>query len=397
MINLRKKTECCGCTACYSICPQNCIEMVPDEEGFLYPKVNITGCINCKLCERVCPELNGFKKQTIKESFALRSRDKIVLETSTSGGFFTGLAAHILKCGGSIFGVICDDKNVVRHYEVSHALDSEKVELYKGSKYVQSHLGDTFSRVDKLLKEDRLVLFSGTPCQIAGLRNFLIDEYDKLITVEVICHGTSSPLLWEKYVELQERKHHSSIKKVNFRNKTYGYHSGTMFIEFDDGATYIGSARVDLMLKSFFSEISSRPSCYNCICKGESRPADISIFDCWHANELVSGLEDDDRGYTNVFINSKKGIKVYQEIQNCYISYSTEASSAIKKDGIMITEQPEPHPKRNEFYKTLNSDGIENAVNKYLPISMLDVLIERSKGILCKTGLMKKLREIKKI
>lgn len=382
MIEIKDKQKCCGCTACQNICPKQCIYMKPDSEGFLYPAIDTEECINCNLCEKVCPIISDTKKYQVKSTYAIRHKDKEILFESTSGGAFTAIAEYTISRGGIVYGAAFDEEFKVVH---KCADDCEGLAAFRGSKYVQSDLKDTFSCLKKQLDDGVEILFSGTPCQVAGLNNYLGKEYDNLLTVEVICHGTPSPLLWDKYLQLQQKK--GKIKEINFRKKTYGYHSGTMQIVFQNNKKYNGSARVDYMLKSFFSEISSRPSCYECRYKGAERPADLSIFDCWHASDLLADFIDDDKGYTNVFINTDKAKKVMTEIQSRIEAYEVDTEKAIKLDGIMVIEQPHKNKKRDEFYDIVNQNSLEEAVSKFIPISAKDFLIEKSKGLICKLGL----------
>ncbi|MBR3311407.1 MAG: Coenzyme F420 hydrogenase/dehydrogenase, beta subunit C-terminal domain [Solobacterium sp.] len=385
-IKISEKEKCCGCTACYSICPLKCISMKPDEEGFLYPVVDSEKCIGCGMCEKVCPVQHGFEKNAVINGYVVRNKDNDILNSSTSGGVFSALVNTCIKRDGYAFGVVCDKNRVIKHCEIS--ADPLNSTMFKGSKYVQSYLGETFKRIKELLSDGQYVLFSGTSCQVAGLRNYLKKEYENLLLIEVICHGTPSPQLWKKYVAFQEEKHRSRIINVNFRNKTYGYHSGTMALSFENGKTYTGSARVDLMLRCFFKEISSRPSCYQCICKGESRPADISIYDCWHASELMK-RKDDDKGYTNVLINTSKGESALREAYDILEVYPVDWKHAIELDGVMITRQPIPHERRAEFYIYLNEHGIWKTVNRFIPIKSMDIVIEKSKALLYKIGILR--------
>ena len=213
----------------------------------------------------------------------------------------------------------------------------------------------------------------------------------------MICHGTPSPYLWKLYVEWMKAKYKSNPVQFSFRKKTYGYHSGTMEVLFEDGQKYTGSARVDLMLKSFFSEISSRQSCYGCPCKGLERPADISIYDCWNADKLIEGLEDDDRGYTNVMVNTDRGRKAidYCKKRKLLWMQSVSTEKAIGYDGIMVCNYPHKHKNREQFYKTVKDEGIYKAVQRYIPISRKDYMIENSKQLIYRAGLIEIARKVK--
>lgn len=232
-----------------------------------------------------------------------------------------------------------------------------------------------------------MVCFVGTTCQVAGLKAFLRKKYDQLITVDLVCHGTSSPKLWDKYLNYQKNKYHSEILEISFRNKTYGYHSGTMKIRFANGKTYYGSARVDYMLKSFFNEIASRPVCYQCPFKMLERCSNFTIYDCWHATELVSGLKDDDRGYTNVIVQSEQGKHLLKQISDRYELYQTDTKKAIALDGIMVMNSAKSHVRRSEFYVGIDERTMDEQIQKFISVMMTDILIERGKIIFFRLGI----------
>lgn len=393
MIKIDKKENCAGCTACYNICPKKCIEMKPDKEGFLYPAIDMEQCIDCHLCEKICPVLH--KKTEDKEpgGYVCRSRDPGIVAASTSGGMFTPISRWVTEQGGVIFGVGFGNDWSIRH-KMAESLESAGE--FRGSKYVQSYLGDTFENVKKKLEEGRFVCFSGTPCQAAGLKAYLKKDYERLIIVDVVCHGTPSPKLWKKYVNYQEKKNRSRLKSVNFRAKTYGYHSGSMELEFMNGKKYKGSARTDYMLKSFFKEISSRPSCYSCAFKTVSRESDLTLFDAWHVSALVPGLKDDDRGYTNVLVHTEKGHRLLDAIQDQLEMYPADVARMIELDGIMVKNSAKQHPKRDAFMNELNDLPISELVQKFLPISKKDRVIERMKTLIYRCGFIGLARAAKK-
>lgn len=389
MISISNNSQCCGCTACACVCPRQCISMISDTEGFRVPFVNSEQCVNCGACDKVCPLINGYERNTVLKAFVARNKNEKTLLRSTSGGFFSALACSVIQRGGYAYGAVCDNNKKIKHIGTNNI---NEIVWFSGSKYVQSDLSGVFFQVKQLLDQGTEVVFSGTSCQIAGLNNFLKREHPNLLTIEVICHGVPSPFLWDKYVEYQEKKHRSQIKTVNFRNKTYGYHSGTMTLEFENGVTYSGSARVDYLLKAFFSEISSRQSCYSCPFKGKERPADISVFDCWHASSLVSGLVDDDRGYTNVLANSEKGISALRSIEHLVSLKEISPEKAIALDGVMILKQPIAHKNRKDFYAKIVESDLATAINTYIPVTFKDKAVEGSKGILYKVGLLQILK-----
>lgn len=398
MIRLEAKTDCCGCTACYAACPVSAISMEPDEEGFLYPQVNTDSCIGCGRCERVCPVLGtrasgAESKGEIVSAYAARTRDNDVLANSSSGGFTTPLIDWVISNGGVVCGAAFDDR-----YRVCHRLfeNEDAAKSTRGSKYVQSEMGECFAQIKEQLRTGRQVCFIGTPCQVAGLKLFLQEEFLNLITIDVICYGVPSPWLWSKYLDYQMSSHHSAIKSVTFRNKTYGYHSSTMRIEFENGETYFGSARVDYMLKSFFKDVASRPICYECPFKALHHVSDITIFDCWHVSRLVEGLDDDDRGYTNVIIQSNIGRDALAEVEGLFELHPVDVARMIELDGDMALGCAKPHPLRPIFYEGLDSETIEEHVQRLLPVTKVDRLMERSKGLFHRLGLMHLLSDIRR-
>lgn len=395
MIKITEKKRCCGCSACKNACPVNAIEMKADEEGFLYPNVDIEKYIQCGLCEKVCPVLNNekYKKSEISpKAYIFRVNDKETLRTSNSGGFFTPISEYVLKNNGVVFGVGYD-----KDFKVIHKMVEEKSKIKEltGSKYVQSDIGDKFKKAKEYLMEGKLVLFSGTPCQIAGLKSFLVKDYENLITVDVVCHGTPSPELWKKYIEYQEKKYKSKLKEARFRNKTYGYHSATMKLVFENNKEYYGSARIDYMLKGFYEGICSRPSCYDCAFKSRTHCSDFTIFDSWNINKLVPNLKDDNKGYTNVFVNSKKGLELMNELKGVTKYEVDDIDKMIKLDGKMVENCKIPNKNRKEFYRELNEKNYEDVMKKFLKVTYKDYLLEKSKAILYKLNIIGYVKKIK--
>ncbi len=398
MINIINKADCCGCSACANACPKSCIEMKPDEEGFLYPEVDTESCINCGLCDKICPIKTAeavSQDNAVSDAFCLRAKSTDIVKDSTSGGFFTPLCEYVLNKNGVVFGAAYTESKKIEHISVS-CKNKEDVKLLRGSKYVQSNLCDSFTKVKELLKNGVTVVYSGTPCQIEGLLSFLRAPYDNLITVDLICKGIPSPMLWEKYINYQEQKYKSEVEKVTFRKKTYGYHSGTMELVFKNGKVYHGSGRVDYMLKSYYKEICSRASCYECHFKTDHHKSDFTIFDCWSASKLVSGLKDDDFGYTNVFVNTEKGRKLLNELSDSYECYPIDLEKAIELDGVMVRRSAIPHKERKNYYKNLMETPFPEHINEFIPISKKDYIIENAKTVVYKLGLLNLIKKIKK-
>lgn len=292
MINITKKTNCCGCTACASACPKGAILMVPDEEGFLYPRIETEKCVRCGICSRVCPIENRRSHAGDVQGYIVRNLDPAVVEESTSGGVFTACAAHILGEGGVVYGAGYDaDMRVV----CKRAESADELKEMRGSKFVQSDLGDAFEKVKNDLAIGKSVLFTGTPCQVEGLVSFLKGKPEHLFCIDFVCRGVPSPKLWHNYVQMMQNKFGSRITGARFKHKTYGYHATTMKIDFANGKTYYGSGRIDPMMKAFVTELASRPSCSACAFKTVKRCSDITMFDCY-GYAKVTGLLDDNRG-----------------------------------------------------------------------------------------------------
>lgn len=221
MIDIKDKSQCCGCWACYNACPKHCIEMIEDEEGFRYPHVDKDKCIDCGLCEKVCPLQKPKMDDTLPESFVIQQKNADVLRTSTSGGFFTAISKWAIEHGGVVFGAAFGEDMELRH---SYAETLDGCKKFRGSKYVQSLIGDCYSQAKNFLAQGRVVVFSGTPCQISGLYHFLRGrKYDNLVMVDLVCRGTPSPLLLRKYLLYHSSLADSKVVNYRSRDKYYGY------------------------------------------------------------------------------------------------------------------------------------------------------------------------------
>ena len=297
MIKITDKTLCCGCTACVTACPAQCIIMRRDREGFDYPFVNSPDlCIGCGKCEKVCPVLNPAEAAEPLEARAVRSEQYVT--DSSSGGVFPALAEQIIADGGVVIGAVLNDDMTVGHAE---AYDMPGVEKMRGSKYVQSDLYASYEDVRYWLSEGRKVMFSGTPCQVAGLHKYLGKPYDDLVTVDVLCHGVPSPGLWEKYVKALEKKHGARMENVRFKDKTASWRHYAF-------TTSLGSCPYmdDPYMALFVQDMSLRPSCYKCAARGGRSGSDLTLSDLWSVQHCAPEMSDD-RGVSGVYVNSEKG------------------------------------------------------------------------------------------
>lgn len=311
MINFTN-SNCCGCTACASICPKQAIKMVPDKNGFFYPEVNLDKCIHCNLCDKVCTYQKGSLPNSQKEVFAAVANNIALIE-SASGGLFSSFAKKILEKGGVVYGSAMrynDDQLHVQHIKVT---DISELPLLKGSKYVQSNLKDIFINVKTELSKEHTVLFSGTPCQIAGLKGFLQKDYPNLFTIDIICHGVPSEQLFQQYISFEESKHNSKIIDFRFRDKKKGWQlHGAMTLE--NGDTIYFDPEESSYYQLFLNSYTYRENCYSCPYASDHRPGDITIGDYWcielvHPELLVKndGPIDHTKGVSCMIINNAKG------------------------------------------------------------------------------------------
>lgn len=329
MIHIIDKSKCCGCNACVQRCPKQCITMQEDEEGFLYPMVNQSVCIDCGLCEKICPILNPNESRQPLRVFAAKNRNEDQRLRSSSGGIFILLAEHIIKQGGVVFGARFD-----KNWEVEHAYAEtlEELEPLMRSKYVQSRIGNTYKEAEQFLKQGRQVMFVGTPCQIAGLKKFLRKEYENLLAVDFICHGVPSPGVWRRYLKeiKSERsegagknsvlssslKSKSVITGINFREKQlggygwkkYGFVVYAMLPDKGDKNTVLLSTTFgsNTYMKGFLSNLYLRPSCYKCPAKAGRSTSDLTIGDFWGIAKFKPEF-DDDKGVGAILVYTLKG------------------------------------------------------------------------------------------
>lgn len=330
----------------------------------------------------------------INKAYVAQSKNENILSQCTSGGFFTTIAYEFIKEGGYICGAVYGDNFEVKHIITNDLLE---IERFAGSKYVQSKLNNVFFNIEKLLKEKKKVLFCGTPCQVCGLKKFLLYKkvnISNLYLIDLVCHGVPSPRLWSAYLNYTIQKR-GFLKSVNFRSKYLGYHTSVMEEINIDGKRYVGSARTHIMSKIFFSNIADRPCCYDCKFKSVKRDSDLTIFDSWHAKNLVTNIKDNDKGYSNVLVQSDKGQQLVLKYKNLFYIYTCDYIKAIEMDGVMVTNSVKPNKYRNEFYNYLNKNGIESAVAKYLPISKKDYLIEKIKIIIKRNPILSGLVDLR--
>lgn len=378
-----EKDLCCGCTACVSVCPQKCLEMITDAEGFLIPSIaENRKCIDCGLCNKVCPILNPVKEIAKTQSgYIVQNTDLDIRRESTSGGAFSAIAQSILKKDGAVYGAAFDENFVVRHQCIERKEDLWKL---RNSKYVQSELGDVFLRVRQQLEEGREVCFSGTPCQIEGLRSFLRKEYQNLTLVDVVCHGIGSPLVWKKYIQMQNGH---LPERIYFRWKHYGYKYSTISFFRGNKEIYFGGVESDPMLRAYFSNNCDRRICYDCPFKKRYRLSDITIWDCFQPGYFDKSF-DDDIGTSSLLVHSAKGEMLFAEmVGNGFLrSISVDADALVKGNNEMV-KSVRCGTERDAFLSDAQVMDGNRLFEKYFPEKATVNLKKAGRILLLKLGL----------
>ena len=372
MIKVTRKEQCCGCSACEQICPKGCITFSEDSEGFLYPNVNAVKCIDCGLCEKICPVINQDAERNPKKVYAAKHKDDGIRMMSSSGGVFSCLADKILEQGGVVFGARFNDRWEVIHDYVE---TKEDLDLFRGSKYVQSRIGDTFSEVESFLKLGRKVLFTGTPCQVAGLKKYLGKGYDNLLTIDFVCHGVPSPKVWRMYLyELLKTQNASDpeivltsikddviIKRINFRDKSVGWKNFSFVCDLsmasEDGERGVVLSSVfyeNSYMNAFLSNLSLRPSCYECPARKGKSGADITIGDFWGVESVLPN-ENDDKGIS-LILEYNESVLILHDLDLVESLYED-----VVKGNICISESVKIPVNRGYFFYRLEKDGFNDS------------------------------------
>ena len=395
MIQIKDKSKCCGCAACAQKCPAHCIKMLPDCEGFLYPVADASACIGCNLCEQVCPEINRNDAREPLSAMAAWNRDDNVREHSSSGGVFTAVANDILDKGGIVFGAKFDKNWNVVHDSTDTA---DGLKVFRGSKYVQSNTCSCYAAAEKFLRQGRPVLFTGTPCQIAGLRLFLRRDYDNLLTMDIICHGVPSPAVWRKYLE--ERKHEYArrhgnvrIEGISFRDKRSGWKNYSFTLNLL-AVDHHGKRQChhisrnkdrEVFMRGYLSNTFLRPSCHDCPVKSFRSGSDITIGDFWGVEHLYPEY-DDDKGTSIVFINTTRGRDLMGQITETE-SHAVDWHRAMKYNPSATVSTNIPLS-RSRFWEQFVKYGFHKAIAPIIRIP----LITRLKMAISSVLVMLKLR-----
>lgn len=352
-IQIKDHSDCCGCRACESKCPPKCIIMKSDALGFRYPEVDESKCISCRACIAACPIINQCNSRNPIKQFAAKNTCNDDRLKSSSGGIFIALAQYIIRKGGVVFGAVFD-----RNWTVYHRAAETMDEVYKmmGSKYIQSDTRHTFLEVREYLKQGRKVLYTGTPCQISGLKHFLKTDYPDLFTVEVICHGVPSPKVWLSYLNermMLEPHDTNNIDSISFRDKKDSWKKYRISIK--KGSDTINEPfPLNDYMQVFLRNWSLRPSCFKCRAKSGTSQADITIGDFWGIDNLDI-MNDDDKGISCIICRSQKGINLISgcdQLKLAQTNYQT-----ILKNNLSLENSAEYSNDAYRFQKLFPSKG----------------------------------------
>lgn len=352
MIRITEKQNCCGCSACAQCCPVGAISMISDEEGFYYPKADEVKCIACGKCDRVCPISNPLEiPHEYCDVYIAQNRDEVIRLDSTSGGVFSALAQYVIDKGGYVFGAELDSEFCVRHGQGN---SKEDLQRFRGSKYVQSIMGNTFQTVREYLDNGQWVLFTGTPCQVAGLNAFLGKKYEKLILMDIVCYSISSPGVWKQFFGHLEKTgavRIGDVGRIKFRDKSkFGYEYTLMtFYGKNNEVLYSSGPESNPMLRSFVSNTSTRPSCYACKFKGEERVSDFTAWDCYNIYQYDKH-RDDNKGSSHMMVHTEKGKQLIREIEKYLNLQKVDTQKAVASEPA-LTESALPSEMREDFFR----------------------------------------------
>jgi len=383
MISIKEKINCCGCNACGDVCPKGAITFQIDHEGFWYPKVNMNTCIDCKLCEKVCPiisKADSIERCQIPEVYAAYSKDEGIRIDSTSGGIHSTLANYIYSQGGYVGGAVYN-----KDFTVSHIVSDDQSLLpeIRSSKYLQSSMEGQYIEVKKLLHNGKTVFYCAAPCQIQALYKFLKKDYDNLFTADFICRGVNSPKVFLSYINMLERKYGSKVSKVKFKAKKWGWHNFSLRVNFENGKEYCKDREHDLFYVGYLGYGNfARPSCYDCRFKGFPQKADITLADFWGIEKIDKSM-DQDKGTSLVLINSPKGQRLFDAVKDGmeWKEYTLEDAG---KENLAMKKSLKPSSdSRSQFFTALDQFPFEKVAKDFFPVkTSMGFIIYRIKGYL---------------
>ena len=357
------KNKCTGCLACYNVCKAGAISVYKDKEGFIHPHIEEEKCLNCGLCEKSCPILAEPNRNRLGsvEAYAAWSKDYSLVRKSSSGGVFSVISTEILKRGGSVYGAAFDDKFQVHHIRVDNIKELTRL---RGSKYVQSFIGKTYQDAKEDLKLGRWVLYSGTPCQIAGLIKYLGKEYERLITLDLVCHGVPTPLMFDEFKNYLERKYNSNIVEYSFRDKKWSWFHFNQMCRFENGKKYYGKWEESFFFRGFLRDYYTRICCHDCQFAKPQRQGDITIADFWCYRRAKGEEKNRDRGVNAVIVNTQKGKDIFEILKKQLYVYKKSIEEIIETNDSLVRPYP-VSPLREEYWEDYENSGYDFLIDKY--------------------------------
>lgn len=374
IILFENKKDCCGCEACVNICSKQAISMVKDENGFFYPSISIKKCIECGMCKKVCSYQYRDEEETPKTVYVAMTKNKSILRESASGGIFAEIASEIIRKGGIVSGCSMEREGnefIVKHIIIDNIKDLKKLQ---GSKYVQSQISDIYIKIKKELLKNKLVLFSGTPCQVAGLKGFLGNkEYENLITIDIICHGVPNNDIFNSYIKELEKKLNGKVIRLAFRDKSLGWGLRSC-VEYIDKNNVVHKKLIPVQLSSYYKlfldSVIYRENCYECKYAGKYRTGDLTIGDYWgiameHPDYIKAngGEFDIEKGISCVLINNIKGKNIIDEF-GLGLMIKESDFLKVEKHNMQLKQPSSKNVKREVVFKIYRENGY-SAVDKW--------------------------------
>lgn len=363
--------NCCGCALCEAVCPKNAITMI-ENDGFKYPVINKTLCVDCGICAKKCP-MNAEKETQSNciDAFAVKHKSDDVVLNSSSGGIFTALSDKILQDGGYIIGADFDsDMNVVH----TVASTVEQRDRMRGSKYIGSDTSGIYGKIKALLKEEKPVLFTGTPCQAAAVRK-AFPKADDLYIVDIICHGVPSAEVWKKYVEFIEKRYGKKLSFYSFRDKSLsGWRGYSAKLTFEDGTELSHNDITGSFIELFRYDVCLRPSCTNCNFTSINRQGDITIGDFWGIENVMPAISDN-KGISAVMINTEKGKQLFDSVSESINKYPCTQEDIAKRQPNLFRSSSYSN-KAEAFKQDLKSMPFDKVLKKYTRVGIKRRIID---------------------
>jgi len=387
---VKDKKLCTGCAACVQVCKQDAVKMNADDEGFLFPDINEERCLDCGLCRKTCPINTALDEQQEKGVYACFSNDEDIRRNSSSGGIFSLLAQSVLSRSGVVFGAEFDESFRVRHNYIENI---GRLDALRRSKYVQSDVGDTYKKAEKFLDEGRMVLFTGTPCQIAGLKALLKKKYENLLTCDLACHGVPSPKIWGMYLDFIKEKYQDEISAISFRDKSTGWNNSSMRIDFKNGRQYREKVKRETFFIGFGKCIFNRNSCFNCKFRIQNTKADITLADFWGIDKQNDKNFTDNKGVSLVITHTESGEAAMSLLTAGICIKERNLSEVLAGNPRLISSCSLPNGRKSFFNDLKSGFTFDKLGKKYMDNSSIKYKVKCLVKFILNPELIKKVRD----